>query len=100
MITVLPVLGEAAATIEPGDSTFDNPASGQDFEAYGLIGSLYYLDRQVGKKRGNSFVQARPLIAAVGEEFAQKRIQTKQTFHDQNAAVKVLDVGGVNHGVQ
>ncbi len=41
----------------------------------------------------------RSLIAAVGIELAQKRIEAKQSCHDHDAAVAVLDIGGMHHGV-
>lgn len=40
------------------------------------------------------------LIAAVGEQFSQKRIAPEQRLEDQNAAVTVLDIGRMNQRVQ
>ena len=42
----------------------------------------------------------RPLIAAIGEEFAQERIQTEQSRENHNPTVAILNVGGMNHGLK
>jgi integrase len=42
----------------------------------------------------------RPLIAAIGEEFAQQRIQTEQSRENHNPNVAILNVGGMNHGLK
>ena len=39
----------------------------------------------------------RPLIAAIGEEFAQERIQTEQGRENQSPTAVILNVGGMNH---
>ena len=44
-------------------------------------------------------LELRPLIAAIGIELEQKRIEAEQRRHHQNAAIAVLDVGGMNDGV-
>ena len=41
-----------------------------------------------------------PLIAAVGEEFLQKRVCTEQARHDENAAVAILNIGRMNDGME
>jgi hypothetical protein len=39
----------------------------------------------------------RSLIASIGEEFAQERIQTEQGRENQDPTVAILKVGGMNH---
>lgn len=39
----------------------------------------------------------RSLIASIGEEFAQERIQTEQSRENQDPTVAILNVGGMNH---
>src|SRR6266478_5821923 len=39
-VEIFPVLGEAAATVEPCDRAFDDPALGQLHEPFRLIGSF------------------------------------------------------------
>ena len=41
----------------------------------------------------------RALIAAIGVEFQQKRIQAEHRRHDQRTTIAILNVGGVHDGV-
>ena len=41
----------------------------------------------------------RALIAAIGVEFQQERIQAEHGRHDQRTAIAILDIGGVHDGV-
>ena len=45
-------------------------------------------------------LQLRSLIAAVGEQLLQKRIYPEQSGKQHDAAIAILDVGGVNDGVK
>jgi hypothetical protein len=45
-------------------------------------------------------LKLRPLIPAVGKEFAQKREQAEQRFENEYATVAVLNVGRMNNGMQ
>jgi hypothetical protein len=47
----------------------------------------------------NSAAKHRTLIAAIGIEFQQERIQAEHGRHDQRAAIAILNVGGVHDGV-
>ena len=40
----LDILGESAASTEPGEGSLDNPSAGQKFEAFCVVGALYDLD--------------------------------------------------------
>ena len=40
------------------------------------------------------------MIAAVGEELLQERIHPEQRREQQDAAVAILDIGGMHDGVQ
>jgi hypothetical protein len=40
------------------------------------------------------------LVASVGEELLQERIHSKQGGKQQNAAVTILDIGGMNDGME
>ena len=46
---VLPVLGQSAAAVEPGDGAFDHPTPGLDDEALHPIGSLDDLGLEIGQ---------------------------------------------------
>ena len=45
-------------------------------------------------------VESRPLIGSVGKEFLQERIHSAQGCEQQDAAVAILDIGGMNDGVE
>ena len=55
---------------------------------------------EIGQDSGESFLENRSLIATVCKEFFQERIHAEQGRKKQNAAVAVLDVGGMNDRVQ
>ena len=45
-------------------------------------------------------LEDRPLIAAIGVQLAQERMQRRHIGHQQNAAVAVLNIGRVDNGMQ
>jgi hypothetical protein len=47
----------------------------------------------------DSAAKHRTLIAAIGIEFQQERIQAEHGRHDQRAAIAILNVGGVHDGM-
>jgi hypothetical protein len=54
----------------------------------------------VRKATISHLLEFRPLIAAVGKQLLQERIHAEQGCKQQDAAVAVLDIGGVNDGVE
>ena len=98
-VEVLPVLGQSSAAVEPGDRSLDDPALGQRDEAFRVIGSLDDLDLDPRQDFGQRIGEDRPLIGAVGEQFFEIGEPAKQRRQQQNAAVAVLDVGGMNDGL-
>ena len=99
-VEVLPVLGQSAAAVEPGDGAFDHPTPGLDDEALHPIGSLDDLGLEIGQDAGQGAVKDRPLIGAVGEQFPEKGKQTKQGRQQRETAVAILNVGGGDDAVQ
>ena len=97
---VLEVLGEAAAAIEPGQGTLDNPAHRQHHEAVRLLRTFHNLDREMGQNLCHGGGELRPLIAGIGEQLHQEGIHPEQGREEQNAAIAILDVRRVHHGVQ
>ena len=66
----LPVLGQSAASSEPGEGAFDHPAARDHLEAFGGIGALDDLDRPLaGPAQGGA--QLRAGVAAIGVDMAQ-----------------------------
>ena len=45
-------------------------------------------------------MELRPLIASVDEQFLQKRTHPRQGCEPQDAAVAILDFGGMNDGME
>lgn len=99
MVQALPVLGQAAATVEPSNGALDEPSLGQHDE-FVQLGSLD--DLQVDLPAGSlqPLLKDRSLVAAVGVELQQEREQPEQRAHQQHTAVAVLHIGGMDDGVQ
>ena len=79
-VEVLPVLGQSAAAVEPGDGAFDHPTPGLDDEALHPIGSLDDLGLEIGQDAGQGAVKDRPLIGAVGEQFPENWVSTSLSY--------------------
>lgn len=47
-----------------------------------------------------ALLENRPLVSAVGKQFLHKRKLAEQGPEDQNAAVAILDIGGMHDGVK
>ena len=98
-VEVLPVLGQPPAAVEPSDRSLDDPALGQRDEAFRLVGSFDDLDHDPRQDFGQRIGEDRPLIGAVGEQFFEIGEPAKQRRQQQNAAVAVLNLGGMNDGL-
>ena len=59
-LEIFPVLGEAAATVEPGDRAFDDPTLGQLHEAFCLIGSFDDFGFEAGQDFGERVAEIGP----------------------------------------
>ena len=92
--------GEPPASAEPCERAFDDPSSWQNLEAFGLIGALHDLGRHVRQCFLLGFPKVASLITAFGEKFFQEGMQAEQCLEHKNAAVAVLNIGGMNDGVQ
>ena len=99
-VEIFPVLGEATAAVEPGDRAFDDPTLGQLYEPLGLRGSFDDFGFDTGQDFGERVAEDWPLIGAVGEQPLQEWKLTKQRRQQQDAAVAILNTGGMNDGVQ
>ncbi len=65
-----------------------------------LIGAPDDFSFEVRQDFRERLVEFRPLIAAVGKQLLQERIHPEQGCKQQDAAVAILDVGGMNDRVQ
>jgi len=99
-VEIFPVLGEAAAAVEPADRAFDDPTLGQLYEPLGLRGSFDDFGFDTGQDFGERVTEDRSLIGAVGKQLLQEWKLTKQRRQQQDAAVAILHAGGMNDRVQ
>ena len=65
-----------------------------------MIGALDDFSFEVGEDFRKRLLEFRPLIAAVGKQLLQERIHSEQSGKQQDAAIAILDIGGVNDGVE
>jgi hypothetical protein len=84
----LEVLGEAAASTDPGESALDDPAALDKNEAFGVIGSLDDLDRPVAEP-AQGLAQLVASVAAVGEDVAEPRVEIADPLERENRTVAV-----------
>jgi hypothetical protein len=98
-VETFPVLGETAASVEPGDASLDDPALRQHHELAD-VAAFDDLHVDLVADRSQSLLELRPLVAAVGIELEQERKQAEHCAHQQNAAVAVLNVSGMDDGMQ
>ena len=85
-VEVLPVLGQSAAAVEPGDGAFDHPTPGLDDEALHPIGSLDDLGLEIGQD------------ARAVKDRALKALSANSS--PAAPAVAILNVGGGDDAVQ
>ncbi len=100
VVAVLPILGEAATSIEPADGTFDDPALGLDDKALRIVATADDFGHEVGHEIGDAVGEDWPGIGAVREKLAQEGELSEQSGQQQHATIAVLHVGGGNQGVQ
>ena len=99
-VEVLPIFGEPAAAIEPGDGALDDPSLGQDHKSFDLIRAFDDLDFDARQHPSQGVVEGGTLIGRIGKQLGQERMQPEHRGEQQDAAVAILDVGGMNNGVQ
>ena len=93
-------LAEPSAAVEPGDGALDNPTAGKHHKSFGLIGALDDFSFELRQEFRERLMEFRSLIAAVGKQLLQERIHPEQSGKKQDTAVAILDIGGVNDGVE
>ena len=65
-----------------------------------MIGAPDDFDFKARQNLRSCAAEARPLVSGVGDEPGQKRMQSEQGCEQQDSAVAILDVGGMDDGVQ
>src|ERR1019366_7695770 len=91
----LEVLCQQAASVEQSESSLDDPASRQQDEPLGRVGSLDDFDIPAAIADECLF-KLRSGIAAVGKDVAQPRQQRADRCQQRQRAVAVLNVGGMH----
>src|ERR1700760_2038259 len=91
----LEVLGEAAASAEPGEGAFDHPASRQQLEALDALWSLDDFDRPRSAmgQCGDELIAA---VNPIGKDMAQLREPASHPFQQRNCSMAILNVGGMD----
>ena len=65
-----------------------------------MIGAFDDFTFEVWEDFRQGLLKFRPLIAAIGKQLLQERIHAEQRCKEQDAAVAVLDIGGMNDGME
>mgnify|MGYP003396393155 CR=1 FL=1 len=65
-----------------------------------MIGALDDFRFELRQDSRERLLEFRSLIAAVGKQLLQERIHPEQSGKQQDAAIAILDIGGVNDGVE
>ncbi len=99
-VEVFEVLGQPSAATEPRKGSFHDPAAGQNLEAFGRIRALDDLGVDKWQCLLLCVAELRALIAAVCEQLLQKREFAEHRAQDENAAIAILNVGGMNEGMK
>lgn len=100
MIEIFPVLGEAAATVEPGNCPFDDPSLWQNDKALDPIATPNDFGQHVRHGTRQAIVKYRPRISTVGEQLLEERELSEQGRQDHQPAVAILHIGGGHQCVQ
>jgi hypothetical protein len=100
VVEVLPILGEPATAVEPGDGALDNPALGFHDKAFDVVGAFDDFDLQVRHDGHDAALEDRAGIGTVGEQLPQERELPEQSGQQQNTAVTVLNVCRSHQRVQ
>ena len=72
VVAVLPVLGEAATSIEPANGTLDDPSLRLDDKAFCVVAAPDDLGHEVRHDMGDAAGKDRPGISTVREQLAQE----------------------------
>ena len=65
-----------------------------------MLGSFDDFGFETGQNLGDRVAEHRPLIGAVGKQFLEEWKPTEQRRQQCDAAIAILDAGGMNDGVQ
>src|SRR3954451_20693863 len=95
-VEVLPILRQSAASSEPSKGALHDPALGQDDKPFSLIRAFHDLEADGPQDLLERALELRTLVAGIGIELHQERIQTEQRREQPDAPVPVLDIASVH----
>ena len=98
-IEILQIFGETPAPSEPCEGSFDDPPLRKGDKSFCVIGTLDDLHIHSRHYFCYGAAKQRALIAAIGVEFHQERIHAEHGRHAEYAAVAILNVSGMNDGM-
>ena len=90
--TLFVVAHEAAPAGHPSERSLDDPATWEDFEAHGGVGSLDDLNGEIPE--GGFVHELGAIIGSIGEQMLQPRPALAHTIQDHLGPCAVGDVGG------
>lgn len=93
---VLPILGKAPVSSEPGESALDHPSAWQDDEAAHVVGTLDDFQSQA-RDFGDGIDDLVRMIAAVGPDELEPGVALADLIQHQSRAVAILYSGGMDH---
>lgn len=93
------VFGETPASAEPCEGTLDNPAFGQELEAFNPERSLDDFDRR-WSAAGECLDELFAAIDSIGKDVLKPWEAGSQVPQQGNGTMDILNVGGVNIGSQ
>src|SRR5664279_3598868 len=85
-----------AAAVEPAEGSLHHPSPRQDRESFGGVRPLDDFDRESRQHRRQRLAEHRTLVATVGEQLLQKRVEAEHRREQKNPAVAVLYVCGMD----
>jgi hypothetical protein len=98
-IEILPIFGQAPASVEPGDGAFDDPSFGQYDEGMQFV-ALNDFDDPVAAL-GGCQRSTRSAITRVCEDACDEREQSSRMLvEDEGGPVPILDIGRMHRGAQ
>ena len=77
MIEALPIFAQTAAAAQPSERSLHHPAFRQHDESLDLIGTLDDLHRHIGQHGFDGAAEFGSLIATIGLQLEQKRVETE-----------------------
>ena len=93
MVEIFPVFSQPATATQPTDGTLDNPAFGQNDEAFGSIRTTDDFSDQVRHDVCEAVMKHRPRVGAVSKQLLEEWELSEQCGQKHQATVAILNIG-------